>query len=230
MLRLVLNWFQVHHVLNHCFAFAPEATWFSESLLPSPFRPRHRGDRRAEARTHADGIIGHFIIGSNAKADATLLPNANQLVVAEAKIHSPLSGSTRNAPGYDQAARNVACIAELLNRAKRKPSELKTLAFVVLVPEVHSRDGSILDRLDKLSIQKVVQSRAEAFSPELDGWLLEWFIPTLNAITIKTLSWEQVIRDIADVDQKDSRVLEAFYNCCLMYNLPSSSLVDRPEK
>jgi hypothetical protein len=225
MLRLVLHWFYSHQLTNHSLAFAPGATWFSEALLPSPFRPRHRGDRRAEARTHADGLLGHFTIGSAAKADAMLLPDATQLVVAEAKIHSPLSGGTKNAPGYDQAARNVACVAELLSRAKRQACEVHSLAFLVLAPEEHIREGAIAAKLEKSSIEKAVRSRAEAFSPELDGWLLEWFVPTVEAIAIKALSWEQVIRDIADIDEQGSRVLASFYERCLKYNLPGSGLV-----
>jgi len=139
MLRLVLQWFSVREAPGHPLEFHAGATWFSEALLPSPFRSRHRGDRRAEARTHADGILGHFTIGSAAKADARLLPEAEQLVVTEAKIHSPLSGFTRNAPTYDQAARNVACIAELLSRVSRRPNELKTLAFYTSTRAVSRR-------------------------------------------------------------------------------------------
>ena len=57
--------------------------------------------------------------GKSAIAGARLLPDATQLMVIKAKIFSPLSGGTRNAPGFDQAARNVACITRLLARANR---------------------------------------------------------------------------------------------------------------
>ena len=42
---------------------------------------------------------------------------------------SKLSPSTTNAPGYDQAARTVACIAETLKRADIKPQQMKRLSF-----------------------------------------------------------------------------------------------------
>ena len=218
MLRLVLHWFSGREAPGHPLAFHPGATWFSEALLPSPFRSRHRGDRRAEARTHADGILGHFTIGSAAKADARLLPKPEQLVVTEAKIHSPLSGGTRNAPTYDQAARNVACIAELLSRVSRRPNELRTLAFYVVAPQQHINEGAISAKLQKPSIEKAVRLRAQAFSPELDPWFDEWFLPALESMTIMPLSWEQLILDIKSQDAATAQELGTFYEKCLKYN------------
>jgi hypothetical protein len=49
-------------------------------------------------------------------------------------MFSPLSGGTKRAAQFDQAARNVACIAELLHRAKRAPRTMDRLGFVVLAP------------------------------------------------------------------------------------------------
>ena len=111
MLRLILNWYSRHILPGHALEFQPNATWYSEALLPSPLRARRRGDRQAEARTHADGIIGHFAIAIGREAGPKLLPDATQFIVAEGKMFSPLSGGTRNAPTYDQAARSIACIA-----------------------------------------------------------------------------------------------------------------------
>jgi hypothetical protein len=112
--------------------------------------------------THERGPC-HFTFGSAAKADARLRPDATQLVVAEAKIHSPLSGGTRNAPTFDQAARNVACITELLTRAGRRPNEMRTLAFYVVAPRRHIEEGGIPSKLQKTSIEQAVIS-AQAFA------------------------------------------------------------------
>ena len=218
MLRLVLQWFSGREEPGHPLAFHAGATWFSEALLPSPFRSRHRGDRRAEARTHADGVLGHFTIGSAAKADARLLPEAEQLVITEAKIHSPLSGGTRNAPTYDQAARNVACIAELLSRVSRRPNELETLAFYVIAPQQHINEGGISAKLQKPSIEEAVRLRALAFSPELDRWFHEWFLATLKSMTIMPLSWEALIQDVESQDKATGQGLRTFYEKCLKYN------------
>jgi len=218
LLRLVLDWYSKHPLTDSPLLFQQRATWFSEALLPTPFRPRYRGDTRAEARTHADGIFGHISVGRSAKADARLIDEATQLVVTEAKIYSTLSGGTRNAPTYDQAARNVACITELLSRAKRAPLEMTSLAFFVVAPDDQIKSGIFAQKLDKAAIRGAVQARAEAFSPELDGWVTEWFFPTLEAIRIEALSWETLIGDTLSIDPGAFRSLQAFYERCLIYN------------
>jgi hypothetical protein len=218
MLRLVLDWFNTHETQGHPLSFRPGATWFSEALLPSPFRARHRGDRRAETRTHADGIIGHIAIGTAGKADVELLPNAKHFVAVEAKVHSPLKGGTRNAPTFDQAARSVACIAEVLSRAGRRPEQMDSLAFLVAAPQANLDKGAIAAKLEKSSIEAAVRSRAQAFSPELDLWLEQWFRPTLERITILPLSWERLISDIRGLDEATGEALDTFYKKCLEYN------------
>jgi hypothetical protein len=218
MLRLVLDWFNTHETQGHPLSFRPGATWFSEALLPSPFKASHRGDRRAEARTHADGVIGHFEVGTSGKADIHLKPDANQFVVIEAKIHSLLSAGTRNAPGYDQAARSVACIAEVLSRAGRRPDQLNTLAFLVAAPQTNLDKGAIAAKLEKSSIEAAVRSRAQAFSRELYPWLEAWFLPTLERMTIVSLSWERLISDIQDLDDSAGQDFATFYEKCLEYN------------
>jgi hypothetical protein len=223
LLRLILDWYSKHKLLDHPLLFQPNASWFSEALLPSPFRPRYRGDTRAEARTHADGIVGHFSIGRHAKADAMLLPAATQFIVAEAKIYSPLSGGTHNAPSFGQAARNVACITELLYRTNRPPSNMTNLAFFVLAPEAQIKTGVFAGKLDKKAIQKEIQDRAAAFSPELDGWIEKWFFPTLEAIRIEALSWESLIDYMQSSDVEAFQWLHAFYQRCLRHNGPGAT-------
>lgn len=218
MLRLVLHWFERHSLPGHVLDFHAGATWYSEALLPTPFRARYQGDPRAEARTHADGIIGHIAIGNAAKGDAALLPGATQFVVTEAKMFSPLSRGTRNAPTYDQAARTVACIAETLYRAERCPSKVPSLALIVLAPQQRIDGGTITALLNTESVAAAVRSRAQSFAPELDRWIAEWFGPTLDAITIAPLSWEQVIRDIGGIDAQAGGELATFYQRCTKVN------------
>ncbi len=224
LLRLVIDWYSKHPIPDHPLLFHPNATWFSEALLPSPFKPRYRSDPRAEAPTHADAIIGHFSIGSHGKADVKALPDAAQLIIIEAKIYSSLSGGTRHAPGFDQAARNVACITEILYRANRAPSKLASLAFFLAAPEAQIKSGVFTQKLDKAAIRAAVLERAKAFSPELDGWTAEWFTPTLEAIRIEALSWESILHTIASRDQETFRWLQEFYERCLQYNRPGVRL------
>ena len=116
LLRLVLDWFSRHSVQDHPLTFAAGSRWFSEALLPSPFPARYRGDKLAENWTHADGVVGHFQIGKKGRTDLKLLPGATQFIVLEAKIFSSLSPGVTHASYYDQAARTVACMAEVLRR------------------------------------------------------------------------------------------------------------------
>jgi hypothetical protein len=90
LLRLILDWFAGRDVGGHPLSFATGARWFSEALLPSAFLARYRGDELAESWTHADGVVGHFVIGEGGKADLRLAPEAGQLLVLEAKLFSGL--------------------------------------------------------------------------------------------------------------------------------------------
>jgi len=225
MLRLVLNWYSRNKFADHPLLFQPQSTWFSESLLPSPFKPRYRGDKQVEARTHADGIIGHLIVGGEAKADARLLCTATQLIVIEAKLFSPLSVGTRNAPTYNQAARNVACITELLNRANRLPSQMTSLAFYVLAPDVQIKTNIFNQKLNKDAIKKAVQARTESFSNELGNWVDNWFFPTLEKIHIEAISWESLIGCIESINQQACQSITMFYNRCLAHNGPRQRIV-----
>ena len=217
MLRLILDWFSRAGTVEHPLAFQPEARWFSEALLPTPFRARRRGDARAEARTHADGLVGHFALASGAKADARLLPAANQLLVLEAKIFSPLSGGTRNAPSFNQAARSVACMAEMHGRAGLAPRTMTSLGFFVLAPETIVATGAFASALDKGTIRLAVARRAEAFGSELTDWFEASFVPAMDRMRIEALAWEDLIRHIASVDPASASELETFYELCLRH-------------
>ena len=97
LLRLVLDWFARHSVQDQLLSFAADANWFSEALLPSPFLARNRGDQLAESWTHADGVVGHFLIGEKGRADLSLETEASQLLVLEAKMFSTLSSGVTHA-------------------------------------------------------------------------------------------------------------------------------------
>src|SRR5215213_9071383 len=141
LLRVVLDWFAGHGGDRYPMSPWAGARWFSEAWLPSAFLPRYRGDRLAESRTHADGVVGHFEIGDPGTAGLTLSADARQLIVLEAKLFNRLSAGVKNAPYYDQAARTIACVAEVLRRAGRGPEQVEALAYVVVAPRARIDDG-----------------------------------------------------------------------------------------
>jgi hypothetical protein len=221
MLRAVLDWFSRQLPADHPLSFRPKARWFSEGLLPSQFRPRTRTDNRAETRTHADGMVGHIDVSKTGRADITLLPDATQCIVLEAKLFSKLSAGVKNAPDFDQAARNVACLAEVLCRAGRPPADVPSLAFYVVAPASQVSDNVFADVMTKDSIQRKVLSRAEAYRADRIGpWLDNWFLPTLAHVQVACLTWEALLDYIRSTDPQATAVLADFYTECVRFNRP----------
>jgi len=222
LLRIILDWFARHGGDRYPLSPMPGARWFSQAWLPSAFMSRYRGDRLAEARTHADGVLGHFFIGDPGTAALSLSPEARQLVVFEAKLFARLSAGVRNAPYYDQAARSVACIAETLRRAERAPEKMEELAFLVLAPQARLDDGIFEWDLAPDAIRRKVRRRVEDYAGERDPWLRDWFEPTWRRLEVRSLSWEDVIETIAFHSLEDGHIIDSFYGQCLRFNRPQS--------
>jgi len=228
MLRLVLDWFASQPQHEHPLSFSPEATWFSEALLPSQFFASRRGDPLAEGWTHADGVIGHVTIGDGALANTKLKPDATQFIVTEAKLSSPLSPGVKNAPDYDQAARNVACMAQVLNESGRAPADTASIGFFVLAPESQIAAGVFAREMTKASIQGRVEQRINAYDDsEIRSKKLAWydktFMPLLSVMSVRCLSWESIIAHMIRVDPPTGNALSEFYNLCLRFNEKSSN-------
>lgn len=142
MLRLVLDWASEHRSALLDLSFAQASQWYSEALLASRFQPRRGRDTAGEGFTHADGVIGHFRLRPSGRGDIELLADAHQLLVVEAKMASGLSAGTTRAPTFNQAARNVACIAHLVSSAGIDPSTFTSLGFVLLAPAARITEGA----------------------------------------------------------------------------------------
>ena len=218
LLRLILDWFSTHEVPNHPLTFLEDARWFSEPLLPSAFLTSPKGTRLKEGWSHIDGVIGHFEVGKAHKADLSLLSDAIQLVVLEAKMFSPLAAMTGNAGYWDQAARTVACVTETLRLAKRPPSDLSHLGFCVLAPQSKIDKPVFAERMSRDSISKKVELRVRAYIEAGDQmkkeWYSAWFLPTFQKMDIRTLSWEEVIAVIEKYDLPSANSINTFYKQC----------------
>ncbi len=222
LLRIILDWYSTHHVNGDALDFAEGARWFSEARLPSAFRPRTRGDPLGEARSHADGVIGHFTIGGTTRAGLTLNSDAACFVVLEAKISSGLSLSVKHAQGFDQAARSIACMAEALRLAKRPPRAVNRLAFFVLAPRSEVSKGVLKELLNPAGVDTTVRARVQDYKGGQDQWYTEWFRPALERMEIDALPWEDVIESIVQRDEISGTEIRTFYNLCLEFNaLPS---------
>ena len=217
-MRLILDWFSRNNIKDHPLNFDINAKWFSEALLPTAFLPRSRIDSLGESWTHADGVIGHFTIGGNGKGDLTLISNAQQFIVIEAKIFSKLSSGVTHAKYYDQAARTVACIAKTLHGSEIQPSDMSQIAFLLFAPQSQISAGVFDKHMTYDSIQSKVQKRVAEYEGEKDGWYEKWFKPTFKSIQIITISWENIIEDMTRVDGYYGDQVNEFYQLCLKYN------------
>ena len=211
MLRLLLDWASSLAPPDHPLAFHPGATWYSEALLPSAFLARSRGDPLAEGWTNADGCVGHFDINLSGRADLVLRPTASQLVVVEAKMMSGLSQGTKRAPTFDQAARNVACMAEVIARATCPLNMIERLAFYVIAPQQQISTGIFGDLVTRESVDAKVQQRVAAYAGERNSWYERYFVPMLDAVEVGLLSWEGLL-------PRGESEFDIFYRRCLEYN------------
>ena len=218
LLRLVVDWFSNTGITDHPLSFPKDGHWFSEARLTSTFLPRFRGDPLAESHTNADGVIGHFVIGRMGKTDLDLTPEATHFVVLEAKLYSGLSKGVKNARYYDQAARSIACIAEVLREANRKVDFFSCLGFYVLAPKDQIKSRTFSSHLDKQSIKEKVNRRKNPYKGERDDWYKDWFTPTLEVIDIRSISWETILEMISRDDSKIGDSLKEYYSRCLTFN------------
>jgi hypothetical protein len=180
---------------------------------------RNRGDRLAEGWTHADGVIGHVTIGDSGLADTKLVEGAKQLLVIESKLFSPLSTRVTNAAYFDQAARNVACIAEVLSRAKHTPDQMNSLGFFVLAPSKQVTEGVFKSLMSQESIHHNVSQRvSEYLHPIKEHWLQEWFLPTLSRAHVECFTWESILDYVGSRDVEFGNDLSEFYERCLKFN------------
>jgi hypothetical protein len=216
MLRLVLDWFDRNRSVPHELAFLAGARWYSEALLAPAFLPEVRGDKRAESFTHADGVVGHFSIRPGERAEATLLPNARQLLVLEAKLGSSLSAGVKNASNYDQAARNVACMANMLAKKQISPKSLERLGFYVVAPSGQINAGVFGELVTKPSIRTKVAARVAQYGGTRDTWFHEAFEPLLESVDLGVLSWESILERVVASEPKSA--LQEFYALCLRFN------------
>ena len=221
LLRVVIDWFEAHGGDRYPISPSPGSRWFSEAWLPSAFLPRYRGDVLGESRTHADAAIGHFRIGDPGLSGLTLADDARQFVLLEAKLYNRLSTGVKNAPFFDQAARSVACMAEVLRRSVRNPAAMDDLAFLIVAPQARIDDGVFARDATREAIRVKTRQRVAQYAGERDRWLDEWFEPTLSRLVIRCLAWEEIIEAIAFHDPSTGQAIDAFYGKCLHFHRPS---------
>jgi hypothetical protein len=138
------------------------------------------------------------------------------LIVIEAKMASGLSAGTKHAPTFNQAARNVACIAHLVARAKLEPAAMQ-LGFVLLAP-AERIDQRLFTAVTKEAICNAVTARAAGFDADADAWCRDHFQPVAERCAIDVVALETLLANIEAVDASMGHGLVAFYRECLRHN------------
>lgn len=216
MLRLILKAAETASLGDDIERIVHPSKWKSEARLYTPF-DETRGIAW-EGFTNADGVVGDFECSLGTKAGVRLSEAPKRFEVYEAKMYSPLSKGVKAARWYDQAARNVACMAQTLALSNTKPSDLKQISFSVIAPEEQHRFFS--NELSPASIRTKVQMRIDQFEgqgrEELVLWYEKYFQPLLvrleNEKMIRRISWQTLIDTVSDKSFRDS--ITEFYEQC----------------
>ena len=154
-------------------------------------------------------------------------------------MFSNLSSGTKNARGYNQAARNVACMARAIADAGRTPDEFTSLGFFVTAPEKEKRRGcfsNLEDSLEPARIREAVHHRIRAYEElarkeavALRNWEANSFLPLVRRLEergwLKVLTWESCIDAIAEIDKQAGAEIRSFYQRCLSFS--SIEQIDR---
>jgi hypothetical protein len=195
--------------------------WFCEAQLPTPFGGA-RGPM-SETNTRADGVMGDFVVTEDTRSGLKLTSNAKRFEVFEAKMYSPLSARTRNAPGYDQAARTVACMARALQMAGRPPRSFERIIFHVVAPQLQIDNGLFAAVMQPDSIRARIEERISQFTgqgrDDLNRWRADWALPLLETLSLggralSLVSWESLITAVRGQSPEEADVIEEFYSKC----------------
>lgn len=207
--------------LELCFKglnFKKSYNWTSEGLLSSPFVDvkagalKNKGEAiRREGYTHVDAAIGDFEIKYNDSARIRLKPIANYFAVIEAKLKSNLSRETSNAKDYNQATRNIICIASNVIESKCDSS------FIIVAPETTIKKHKIESQIEKETIMMQAKDRFDYYNDEFKkNKKYGLIVDKIRTMNIQLITFEEWIDILPSSETKDK--IDKFYKECLKWN------------
>ena len=129
-------------------------------------------------------------------------------------------------PGFDQAARNIACMAAVIESSGCSMESFTSIGFHVLVPKSQiQKEASFKEFMQKASVHQKVRQRVEAYKgrPDYENkqqWFENYFEPLIDKIDVSLISWEIIIDSIGAYDKEMGKKLLEFYDLCCKYNKP----------
>ena len=185
--------------------------WCSEGLLSSPFLARTRPDNLSEGFTHADIVLGDFSVDFKKRGDISPKGSEGIFGVIEAKMGSTLSAGTKNAPTYDQASRNLACIAFNTIETKHK------IFFTVVAPESNIEKHEIRQIVDLQKMLGKISARFDSYEKRQDMLSLkEKVIDKAKSCVCSVVSYESWLDALSSCS--DYSALVEFKEKCYEFN------------
>ena len=207
--------------------FGEMPNWYSEGMLSSPFLPLYQGDRLAEGYTHADMALGDFAVDAKAHADIRITGETGSFGIIEAKMKSPLSRGTTHAPGYDQASRNLACIAFNTLKTRHK------IFFAVAAPQVTIEKHNIDRIVNKTAMLSRIRKRFESYNDpallrEVKDQIFTKYRSIFQAMdevleraagaSLAIVSYEEWLSEFKLLDEELYWEMQDFYRMCKQFN------------
>lgn len=185
--------------------------WISEGGLEPAFKQ--------EGTTWTDAILGSVKIKNDNKRGIEVDGDDPGITIVEAKIGSELSPGVANSSNYNQAARNIACLSQLIFKSKNLHDKCR---FLVFAPEKGRVESGFIkeenvDRIIRAQYGNTREGYRELFSEDVSN-NREEFGRIVNSIRGKSsvIFWEEVI--MAMKSWENIAELRAFYIECLKEN------------
>jgi len=177
--------------------FAVINNWTSEALISSPF---NKAPEKKEGYTHVDIALGDFSVDFAKSGEIIINNNAGIFGVIEAKMKSNLGKGTTNVENYNQASRNVVCIAK--NTLGMNCNSF----FVVVAPEKYLKKNKIEEQIKRDKVKEQVESRFSIYDEEFQTRENKNnIIEKIDDIDIRAITYEEWINAFDNLEKKDLR-------------------------
>ena len=164
--------------------------WTSEALISSPFV---KTKKYKEGYTHADMALGDFSVDFTERGEIKISKSAKVFGIIEAKMGSNLSPGTTHFKDYNQASRNLACIAYNTRNIKCE------IFFYVVAPEKKLIEHEIKKQIDLKTMLDQISFRFKEYSEEFKKeQQMDLIISKARQCKVQTISYEEWLEKFTD--------------------------------
>lgn len=209
MSRFLVHQSITEKLIFHEIDFGKISNWTSEALISSPFL---HANHAWESHTHADISLGDFDVDYSKRGEIEIRETAKLFGIIEAKMGSNLSQATTYAKHYNQASRNLACIA---SNSFTKPA--CNIFFWVTAPAAILKKHKIEMQIDLNHMIDQIQNRFDLYSlNDTTRRNMNEILEKASTCKVGAVSYEDWISIINDTNAKN--FLQEFYNKAKKWN------------